>query len=127
GVYRSRDSGSTWSSMAQMLWGQPVDSLAISSDGRHIHAGVQWGAFDLDLVSGPADVAASTSGGARVLRWSSDRLAVQTVDGSDNWPRRRPPPRRRRGRPSRSPRRPAVRPRSSGKTETAAPRSRPSV
>ena len=85
GVYRSRDSGSTWSSMAQMLWGQPVDSLAISSDGRHIHAGVQWGAFDLDLVSGPADVAASTSGGARVLRWSSDRLAVQTVDGSDNW------------------------------------------
>jgi len=85
GVYRSRDSGSTWSSMGQMLWGQPVGSLAISSDGRHIHAGVQWGAFDLDLVSGPADVAASTAGGARVLRWSSDRLVVQTVDGSDNW------------------------------------------
>ena len=85
GVYRSRDSGSTWSSLGQILSGHPVDSLAISSDGRQIHAGVKWGAFDLDLVSGPADVAASTAGGARVLRWSSDRLAIQTVDGSDNW------------------------------------------
>ena len=87
GLFRSRDSGANWSAIGQVLSGQLVSSLAISSDGRRIHAGTLFNAFHLDLVSGPVDIAATPDGGARVLRWDSDadRLAVQTVDGSNNW------------------------------------------
>ncbi len=86
GVFRSRDSGANWSPIGQILSENTVDSLAISSDGRRIHAGTLFSvAFHLDLVSGPVDIAFGAQGGARVLRWDSDRLAVQTVDGSDNW------------------------------------------
>lgn len=87
GVFRSRDSGTHWSAIGQVLSGVAVESLAIASDGLRLHAGTLFNAFHLDLVSGAADIAATPDGGARVLRWDSatDRLAVQTVDGSNHW------------------------------------------
>jgi photosystem II stability/assembly factor-like uncharacterized protein len=85
GVYRSRDSGSSWAAIGQILSGRAIDSLASSADGRRIHAGTASGVFHFDLVSGPVDIAANSGGGARILRWNSDRLTVQTVDGSNNW------------------------------------------
>jgi photosystem II stability/assembly factor-like uncharacterized protein len=85
GIYRSRDSGSSWTAIGQILSGSAIDSLVISADGRRIHAGTPSGPFHIDLVSGPVDLAAAPGGGARILRWNGDRSAVQTVDGSNNW------------------------------------------
>ena len=85
GVYRSRDSGSHWAAVGQILSGSRIYSLVISPDGRRIHAGTASGPFHMDLVSGPVDLAAAPGGGARLLRWNGDRSAVQTVDGANNW------------------------------------------
>ena len=85
GVYRSRNYGTTWSAIGQLVSGEAITSLAISDDGRRVHASTFRGAFHMDLVSGPVDIAATPDGGAHVLRWNSDRLAVQTVDGSNRW------------------------------------------
>ena len=85
GVFRSRDFGGTWSALGQVLSGESVQSLAISDDGRRLHASTRASSYHMDLVSGPVDVAATAGGGAKVLRWNSDRLAVQTVDGSNHW------------------------------------------
>jgi hypothetical protein len=85
GVYRSRDFGLHWSNFSQLLSGEGVGSLAISADGRRLHASTHSNAYHIELASGPVDVAATPGGGARVLRWDSDRLGIQTVDGSNNW------------------------------------------
>ena len=85
GIYRSRDSGDSWWSIGQLVSTETITSLGISQDGTRLHAGSVWGSFDLDFVSGPADVAGDSAGGARVLRWNSNHSAVQTVDGSNNW------------------------------------------
>ena len=85
GVFRSRDSGANWSALGQVLSSEYVQSLAISGDGRRLHASTWAGSYHMDLVSGPVDVAATAGGGAKILRWNTDRLAVQTVDGSNHW------------------------------------------
>ena len=85
GVYRSRNFGVDWYPFGQLLAGLGADSLAISADGRQLHASTSRNAYHMDLVSGPVDLTATPGGGARILRWESDRVAIQTVDGSNNW------------------------------------------
>jgi photosystem II stability/assembly factor-like uncharacterized protein len=85
GIYRSRDSGETWLPFSQILADTFVSSLALSPDGRSLLAATERGAFSFEAAEGPIDVAATGGGSSGVLRWSADRLAVQTLAGSGNW------------------------------------------
>jgi hypothetical protein len=84
GVFRSLDAGGTWAPFGSRL-GLSVKSLTMSWDGRFLHAGTDQGAFDLEFVDGPVDVAGGPSGDSRVLNWSADRLVQTTLDASGQW------------------------------------------
>jgi hypothetical protein len=85
GVYRTRDSGATWTPFSQQLFGVPIPSLAFAGDGRVLRAGTYRGAFELEIAAGPIDVASGATGESRVLFWNADRLAVRTLDASGSW------------------------------------------
>jgi photosystem II stability/assembly factor-like uncharacterized protein len=81
GVYRSRDSGRRWFPIGQVLAHQPIQSLALSSDGLRVRAGTPFGAFELEIATGPIDVASGEGASSHVLSWNADRLSVQTLAG----------------------------------------------
>src|SRR5262249_33838110 len=83
GVFRSFDAGANWAPFGSRL-GLSVNSLAISGDGRFLHAGTDQGAFDLESVEGAVDVAAGVSGDSRLLVWDG-KLTLSTLDTSGQW------------------------------------------
>lgn len=85
GVFRSRDGGRIWTPYGQQLAGMPIHSLAIDDDGRFLHAGTNRGIFDLEIASGPLDVAPGASGASRLLSWNAERLSVATLDSNGRW------------------------------------------
>ena len=127
GVYRSRDGGRSWTPFSQRLAGIPITSLAITDEGRRLHAGTSNGVYGLEIARGPMDVAAGPAGESRVLVWDADRLSLGTVDGSGQWTSTPPGSVSWPGRPSRSQPAGADLHTSSGRTATAAVRSRSSV
>ena len=52
-------------------------NLALGANGQ-LHAGTQYGAFDLEIDEGSVDVAAE-SGQTRLLSWINDRMSVRTL------------------------------------------------
>jgi photosystem II stability/assembly factor-like uncharacterized protein len=84
GIFRSRDAGATWAAFGSRL-GLSVSSLTMSGDGRFLHAGTNAGAFDLEFVDGPVDVAGAPSGESRVLVWSADQLSLATLNAAGQW------------------------------------------
>jgi len=85
GVFRSRDGGRSWTAFGQRLAGMPIHSLAIDDDGHFLHAGTNRGIFDLEIASGPLDVAPGASGASRLLSWNADRLSVATIASDGQW------------------------------------------
>lgn len=84
GIFRSRNAGATWAPFASRL-GLSVNSLTMSGDGSFLHAGTNLGAFDLEFVNGPVDVAAASSGESRVLVWSADQLSLAALNSAGHW------------------------------------------
>jgi len=81
GVYRTVDGGQTWDVLASGLPNSEVTSLAISADGKTLHAGTRGGGvFDLDLRIPPSPCTASATRLCLVgNRYAVDLLA--THDG----------------------------------------------
>jgi photosystem II stability/assembly factor-like uncharacterized protein len=85
GIYRSRDSGATWLPFSKALANVDVGSIALSSDGRSLHASTERGAYDYEIAEGAIDVAATGPGATGVLGWRADGLSVQTLSGGGGW------------------------------------------
>ncbi len=84
GVFRSLDAGATWAPFGSRL-GLSVNSLTMSGDGRFLHAGTDQGAFDLEIVRGPIDVAGGASGDSQLLLWIDNQLFFGSLDASGGW------------------------------------------
>jgi hypothetical protein len=84
GLYRSRDAGRSWLPFGRQLAGT-ISSLSVIDEGRRLYAGTASGAYELDMVRGPLDVAAGAAGESRVLLWEGERLSIGTVDASGGW------------------------------------------
>ena len=85
GIYRTRDAGASWFSFGQVLASASIESLALSSDSRRLHVGTLYGAYDLEIATGPIDLAAGEAGSSRILSWSGDRLSLHTLSGEGAW------------------------------------------
>jgi hypothetical protein len=84
GVFRSGDSGQTWTALGPARLGNIVTSLQ-AVDGRgFIHASTDSGVHSYEVIAGPIDVATGASGDSQLLSWSN-QLTVLTLDAAGNW------------------------------------------
>ncbi len=82
GVYRSRDSGENWTRVGLLL--SSVFSLQLDDTGRFLQAGTDAGAYALEIIRGPIDLAARGSD-TPTLFFDSDRLTIRTMDDGGDW------------------------------------------